>query len=455
LIFLRVLEDDPRTLYYFSTVFPVPEISDQEDRLAANRGLRPPHETAVAYMCSFCLWALDSTVRSATWIRAATDDVAQWPIPYDQMTLPAISRTPYLPPRRDDDDDGGHASGSSNTEGQQARSKSRLSQSRTPSTTTSAAAGKPSADHQGYVATIRSYTIRYPVLPYCTTGCLVGLCRGLSLDDKCPNVYLHRQAAAAVSSKREQQQQQDRHALTVDELRSRLVRQLDDNLEVDCECLDKKGYFGRYGVLFKITLTGYGYTFVAKGVQAAHRHDLAGEEAVYEHLRAFQGRLVPVFMGVIDLIYPFPLRSLAKVSHMMLLSWAGQDLKRLEPRPEGVDLEGEVLRTEFELQAAGLWNDDVRYENMTWNAESRRVMQIDFDQADILQPSLVSAAEGVSKAPPSPPLAPPPSLPDHLASPLLPEGKRVLEESSLDGRDAKRPRANKDRTETSILGTEP
>ena len=75
-------------------------------------------------------------------------------------------------------------------------------------------------------------------------------------------------------------------------------------MDKDCECLDKAGCIGRYGVLFKLTLVGYDYTFVFKGVQAPHRYILEREAAVYRALmtlsassqeQPLQGRLVPVF----------------------------------------------------------------------------------------------------------------------------------------------------------------
>ncbi|CAK7225047.1 hypothetical protein SCUCBS95973_005728 [Sporothrix curviconia] len=54
-------------------------------------------------------------------------------------------------------------------------------------------------------------------------------------------------------------------------VRERIVAQLMDK---DCQCLD------RCGALFKLAVTGYGYTFVAKGVQAPHRRYLEDEAAV-------------------------------------------------------------------------------------------------------------------------------------------------------------------------------
>lgn len=77
-------------------------------------------------------------------------------------------------------------------------------------------------------------------------------------------------------------------------------------------------------MLSKVTLTEYGYTFVAKGVQT-NEHDDAHEINIYSHIAALQGRYVPVYLGSITLARPYPLVSLAKVTKM-LLSWAGTSL---------------------------------------------------------------------------------------------------------------------------------
>lgn len=163
--------------------------------------------------------------------------------------------------------------------------------------------------------------------------------------------------------------------------RSQFARDLDN----ECECLDKYGMFGETGVLFKIRLREYGYTLVAKGVQAAHADALVAEAAVYSHCRSLQGVCIPVHLGAIDLVVSYYTQSLAVVRHMMLISWAGISLNRADI-PEGIDLDYEIGSAVGELSSAGIWNDDVRDANLVWNEELKRVMAIDFDLAYVTPP---------------------------------------------------------------------
>lgn len=110
-----------------------------------------------------------------------------------------------------------------------------------------------------------------PNLSFCTQACLLGLLTdGHALDSKCPNVKLHADFATAAN----------KHVLTASMARKLVLAQLTKNMDKDCECLDKYGRYGRYGVLFRITITGYGYTLVAKSVQHRHRDILEHETAI-------------------------------------------------------------------------------------------------------------------------------------------------------------------------------
>ncbi|ERS95343.1 hypothetical protein HMPREF1624_08221 [Sporothrix schenckii ATCC 58251] len=316
-LFLRVPKDDWRTLYYHLCDFSVPSVYDAAARRNLNKGLRAPHETAAAYFASFCIWASQSTPRPASWISAAEMDLKRWPSQYEDDGSGTTCKLPTQPP------------------------------------------------------------VSVPwTMPYCTQACLGSMQRQKALDDKCPNVQLHREAAARHGA--------FRHPLTVDELRDRVVTQLATNADQDCECLGRHGLFGRHGVLFKITVTGHGYTFVAKGVRASDREVLQHEERMYRVAEDVQGQIVPVFLGVIDLRQAIPLHSYVLVRHMMLLSYAGPDVQRALREgllPPNSDLEREGLRTQKELRAEGVVNEDVRRPNMAWNDEEQRVMHFDLYRA--------------------------------------------------------------------------
>ncbi|OAA67971.1 metalloprotease m41 [Niveomyces insectorum RCEF 264] len=131
--------------------------------------------------------------------------------------------------------------------------------------------------------------------------------------------------------------------------------------------------------------------------------------AVYAALDRFQGRLVPVCLGAIDLERRIPLRNCQYVSHMLLMSYAGPGIWT-QQAPPGVDLSFEAEKTHKELSAAGLLNDEG---NCAWNEEAQRVMQFDFDEASV---------ETVPAAPASPPRRSPQCSPQR--SPL--QEKRSL-----------------------------
>ena len=69
LVFLRVREDDPNTLYYFWSLFPVPR------NQAAVVPARQPRETAMAHMATLCILSIQSSRRSASWIDARNRDL--------------------------------------------------------------------------------------------------------------------------------------------------------------------------------------------------------------------------------------------------------------------------------------------------------------------------------------------------------------------------------------------
>ena len=57
---------------------------------------------------------------------------------------------------------------------------------------------------------------------------------------------------------------------------------------------------GAMGALFKLELSPYGYTLVAKGTQAAHLGRLRHECLVYSRLERLHGQVVPVYLGIVD-----------------------------------------------------------------------------------------------------------------------------------------------------------
>lgn len=128
-----------------------------------------------------------------------------------------------------------------------------------------------------------------PGREYCTQKCLLGLLDRDVLDPKCPNYTLHRKNRSRVDARHPVN-----HVKWLKLLEKQLERSFDDGITPLAES-------GARGVLFRVTLLAYGYTFVGKGTVRAFIKDLEHEAAVYSRLKPIQGVNIPVFLGTIDL----------------------------------------------------------------------------------------------------------------------------------------------------------
>ncbi|KAH6981482.1 hypothetical protein EDB80DRAFT_737328 [Ilyonectria destructans] len=80
---------------------------------------------------------------------------------------------------------------------------------------------------------------------------------------------------------------------------------------------------GSRGSLFKVRLSSYGYTLIAKGVEGMDAALLCHEKEVYDHIRGLQGKYVPVCLGTVDLIQPYYYDS-GVFKHFLFISYARQ-----------------------------------------------------------------------------------------------------------------------------------
>ncbi|KGQ03703.1 hypothetical protein BBAD15_g11065 [Beauveria bassiana D1-5] len=233
-----------------------------------------------------------------------------------------------------------------------------------------------------------------PLRPYCTHLCLGGLMRGEdSVDHDCPNILLHLEAARRIRGLAAADgvtchRGHHRHPIGPAQLTELVQLQLLNNCEQDCECLLRCGLYGTIGCLFRLTVTGFGYTLVAKGVQSFDAHRLRHEAIVYKKLAAQQGVSIPVCLGVVKIRLPYPMTNGKLVKDMLLLSYAGRPLyspsllRRLEARR--VDVDVEACRTLKELQALGVEDEDETSNgNLTWCESVGRVMRINFDHVHL------------------------------------------------------------------------
>ncbi|KAH6881158.1 hypothetical protein B0T10DRAFT_141469 [Thelonectria olida] len=216
-----------------------------------------------------------------------------------------------------------------------------------------------------------------PVKQYCTQACLLGLKRGLDLDSNCPNVLSHRSAEGGT-----------RHPIDADEFARLVGERLRKNPYRDCEALDGWGKMGATGVLFKLELAPYGYTFVGKGTLSPHPRRLEHEGRIYARLDRIQGEVVPVHLGLARLHRGYILPGGARVFYLMLMSWGGEEMADTVAAGAGAaDLGVEARRSSQAVWAEGVDHGDERDANRLWNDERRRVMLIDFDRAT-LRPNL-------------------------------------------------------------------
>ncbi|KAH6640661.1 hypothetical protein F5144DRAFT_618382 [Chaetomium tenue] len=191
---------------------------------------------------------------------------------------------------------------------------------------------------------------------YCTQQCLLGLVCGFRLDPRCPNIDLHR----------DKTQDTNQHPFS-------------RKPEAGLKCLWKEG---ARGVLMRITLLQYGYTFVAKGTNRKSIEHLRQEARIYERLRTLQGSDIPVFLGRLHLRQPYDYDYGMQVVYMLFLSWGGECVLSRKAAL-GIDqaaLDRQLLPLLQKVHDLGVVHMDVRGQNVLWCEETRRVMLIDFER---------------------------------------------------------------------------
>ncbi|KAL2670236.1 hypothetical protein Neosp_014703 [[Neocosmospora] mangrovei] len=117
---------------------------------------------------------------------------------------------------------------------------------------------------------------------YCTQACLLGLKRQGPLDEKCPNVALHRSLEGG-----------SRHHIDIRKFIQLLNAQIGEPCYRYRYCQPVDGKYGARGQLFKLSLRKYGYTFVGKGTFAGALPSIEHESEVYSRLDSLQGNVVP------------------------------------------------------------------------------------------------------------------------------------------------------------------
>ncbi len=155
-------------------------------------------------------------------------------------------------------------------------------------------------------------------------------------------------------------------------------RQLAADLDRNIKELKQQGI---RGALFQITLASHGYTFVGKATREVFLPALRHEGQIYEQLKSIQGKMIPVYLGNIDLDRPW--RDLhVRLIHMLLMSWGRERADKVD----GVrNVKMEVQQFKDETERLGVQHNDLIPANMLWNDRIQRMMFIDFEAATALR----------------------------------------------------------------------
>ena len=186
---------------------------------------------------------------------------------------------------------------------------------------------------------------------------------------------------------------------------SRIRRQLSRTLDADIEPLSQLS--GAVGTLFRIRLVSWGYCFVAKGTVAPFKRLLEWESHLYaKYLRPLQGDVVPVCLGVVELAKPYYHLPGTEITHLLAMSYSGKAILIHSPEyyPHTSDHSGfpggrwRITEAFDRVRERGVRHGDIREENTLWCEETKRVMVVDFDRAEVVSDCKSGDDSGISEA---------------------------------------------------------
>ncbi|KAM0257731.1 hypothetical protein ACHAQJ_004182 [Trichoderma viride] len=196
--------------------------------------------------------------------------------------------------------------------------------------------------------------------PFCSHKCLSGLVHGRSMDESCPNIDYHGFGHP-----------------DFDSFLSNLRTQLAEEGYSEANFVPL-GVTNPHRCLFKVRLASCGYTFIAKGGKgSAHIWD---EKLIYDEMDKFQGRHVPVCLGVVELAVPRYYNR--PIKEFLLLSWAGrpfQNCLKQVSRDQVSGMVEEILKT---LHKQGIiYNGGMDPDHFLYDASRSSVMIVDFGES--------------------------------------------------------------------------
>lgn len=382
---LWVPSDDPTTLYY----------DVAEPGLKESGNVRGPRTRVERALCS-CLMSYRTPIRDQAWRNAAQAQLPIWHTSFDSersqipaAELPSVdyASSEYASPEQTTSEylPSSSPAGPPVTTGRRVTTRSasgcaplsdqlRREDSSDSEVDPAASAGqkrrfsliKSSPPAQRFTSRIdsrgnQSGPSRTHVAQYCTQKCLLGLQQGGTLDPDCPNAELHILSGTG-----------DRHTISAEDLVKNLKAQLDQDLDHNCTPI---GPCGSYGAPFKITCATFGYTVVGKGTTSRLWKEVSRETEVYRVLQRAQGSAVPVFLGAINLTQIYFLHGAGEIRHMLLMGWGGESVGHITLNET---IERAMSRSAKEIRSLGVLHQDLRPENILWNAELNRALIIDF-----------------------------------------------------------------------------
>ena len=405
-IFLRIKpEENARTVYYHLAI-PNADVKAQKKKFPTTDSYL--NRTAVSQVLAFSLHAIKSVQDPQEWRERVTKTLETWEVDYEAI-LKEIPETPKIagepspflseyvprtyklvvpkPTRLLRSSNATHNdSATQKHQGTPPSSDDESAPSNTPTRPQRGPSGKQGQRGQrgqrnkplnGAAYSSRGGQRR----AFCTQLCLQGLAQGGSLDRQCPNVFNHC----------EKGYRSDRHQLSGEEFRMLLDEQLRRGRGNACQPLWMQG---ARGALFRVTLTSHGYTVVGKGTVTAFVKHLRHEAEVYRRLVTLQGTYIPICLGSIDLDEPFYYDTGVRIIHFILLSWAGKSLDDSKTAI-GINRQpwtSDLVRAINAIHGAGVLHRDIRMPNLLWNEETKRIMVIDFERAEIVKAQAVRQA---------------------------------------------------------------
>ncbi|KAF2647268.1 hypothetical protein K491DRAFT_763783 [Lophiostoma macrostomum CBS 122681] len=133
----------------------------------------------------------------------------------------------------------------------------------------------------------------------------------------------------------------------------------------------------------QVCLLGLVRGVVAKCTWSKLIHDLECEATVYRHLQSIQGEHMPVYLGSIDLETPYYCMGIPLV-HMLVLSFGGDSISR-HIHPDNKIMHKSLADASAKaIHRLGVLHDDLSPRNILWNEQTKSVVIIDFERAQIV-----------------------------------------------------------------------